>query len=68
MSEVIGAFLRAERGHQRAGNAASVTGSREDFHLQVDAKLGAQTKAPRQPGAPKLAAQRPAHLKLKGPA
>jgi len=50
MSEVIGAFLRAERGHQRAGNAASVTGSREDFHLQVDAKLGAQTKAPRQPG------------------
>ena len=53
MSDVIGAFLRAD-GHQRAGNAASVTGSREDFHLQVDAQRGAQTKAPRQPGAPKL--------------
>jgi hypothetical protein len=55
MSDLIGAFLRAERGHQRAGNAASVTGSREDFHLQVDAQLGAQTKAPRQPGRSQIA-------------
>jgi hypothetical protein len=54
VSDEIGAFLRAERGHQRAGNAASVSGSREDFHLQVDAQLGAQTKAPRQPGRSKL--------------
>jgi hypothetical protein len=54
MFDVIGAFSKAERGHQRAGNAASVTGSREDFHLQVDAQRGAQTKAPRHRGAPKL--------------
>src|SRR4029077_7074177 len=55
MSDVIGAFLRAERGHQRAGNAASVTVSREDFHLHVDAHRGAQTKAPRQPGRSQIA-------------
>ena len=29
-----------------------MTGSREDFHLQVDAQRGAQTKAPRQPALP----------------
>jgi len=55
MSDVIGAFLRAERGHQRAGNAASVTGSREDFHLQVDAQRGAQTRAPRHLGRSQIA-------------
>ena len=55
MSGVIGTFLKAERGHQRAGNAASVTGSRKDFRLQVDTQRGAQTKAPRQPGRSQIA-------------
>ena len=55
MFDVIGAFSKAERGHQRAGNATSVTGSREDFHLEVDAQRGAQTKAPRQTGRSQIA-------------
>jgi hypothetical protein len=34
-------------------------GSREDFHHHVDVQLGAQTKAPRHRGAPKLHPVRP---------
>src|ERR1700740_1263948 len=51
MSDVIGAFLRAERGHQRAGKAASLTGSREDFHLQGRCQAGRTNESAPTTGA-----------------